>query len=1091
VSISSVKYFLVFLMAFFFLTASGQFYNGHQMKFGKNRVQYNTFYWKYYRFERFDVYSYDEGKELSLYVADFVEDEIERIERFFDYNFEKRLIFITYNKLSDFKQSNIGQLLVDEEEEANVGGLTRIIQNKIFVYYEGDHQKMKKQITKSIAEALIYEMLYGNDFKDNFTSSTLLNLPEWYIPGLVSYIAEEWNFEIENYVKDAVINDRFDKFNQLQDKDALYAGHSFWRYIAEVYGKSVIPNIIYLTRINKNVNSGFLYVLGMPLRDLADEWLGFYLNNYIEYEEYGKIPDDGKVIKRPKKRTVYLQAKISPDGNYIAYASNKLGRYKIYLYDTRTGKTKKLEKDGHAIEQITDFSYPILAWHPSGRILTWIIEEQGEIRLVYYDLDLKEFTSRIFVYYEKILDFDYSDDGLKFVISGVSKGQTDIYVHNIASGSNERITNDIADDFHPRFINNSTEIVFTSNRSNDTLYIASAESKTLPVHSVYIYDYANKSDVLKRITNNEYSDSYEPFSTRKNRFVYLSNKSGIINRYFATFDSAIAFIDTTIHYRYFSRSYPITNYRRNIIEHSVIPETGDYSELVYHDGKYQVYHGNLSNEDNVSDDLRVTPFSEEFFSGLQEKDSIENIDKRKVSIKEMVGNRIIAGEDTFTFQETYIDINNYVFEKEKLNLYNDFLRGKNLSLVMDTVVEERLTYIDYETSFYPNYLVNQVDFSFLNESYQTFTGGAVYYNPGFNMLFKVGANDLFEDYRIIGGVRFASDLNSNEYLFSFEDLKRRWDKQFLFHRQVFESSTEESLLKTYTHEVMFIMKYPFNQVASIRGTALFRNDRSVFLSTDLSNLNEQDIVKPWAGLKVEFTYDDTRTLGLNLYEGLRYKLFAEAYNQIDRKKADLFVLGADFRHYLKIHRTFIWANRFATSTSFGHTPLIYYLGSLDNWTNLSPRVQTFDRSVPIDYSRNYAFQTLATNMRGFTQNIRNGNNFALANSELRFPVFRYFFNRPISSALLNNFQVVGFFDVGTAWSGLHPWSGENAYDTETLDNGPVHVVIDSNRDPIVYGYGYGLRTQIFGYFVRLDWAWGIENRTILPRIFYFSLNLDF
>jgi len=57
--------------------------------------------------------------------------------------------------------------------------------------------------------------------------------------------------------------------------------------------------------------------------------------------------------------------------------------------------------------------------------------------------------------------------------------------------------------------------------------------------------------------------------------------------------------------------------------------------------------------------------------------------------------------------------------------------------------------------------------------------------------------------------------------------------------------------------------------------------------------------------------------------------------------------------------------------------------------------------------------------------------------------------------------------------------------------GPVHVVIDSNRDPIVYGYGYGLRTQIFGYFVRLDWAWGIENRTILPRIFYFSLNLDF
>ncbi|MGC9345114.1 MAG: hypothetical protein ACP5E3_20585, partial [Bacteroidales bacterium] len=201
--------------------------------------------------------------------------------------------------------------------------------------------------------------------------------------------------------------------------------------------------------------------------------------------------------------------------------------------------------------------------------------------------------------------------------------------------------------------------------------------------------------------------------------------------------------------------------------------------------------------------------------------------------------------------------------------------------------------------------------------------------------------------------------------------------------------------------------------------------------------------------------------------------------------------GADFRHYTRIHRTLIWANRFATSTSFGNTPLIYYLGSVDNWTTINPNVEVFDRSVPIDYSRNYAFQTLATNMRGFTQNIRNGNNFALINSELRWPLIRYFANRPLSSSFLNNFQVVGFFDAGTAWAGLHPWAGENEYDTEEFQNGPVNVVIDSNREPLVAGYGFGLRSRIFAYFVRVDWAWGIENRTILPRIFYFSLNLDF
>jgi hypothetical protein len=229
------KYLVLLISLFISIGTFGQFYNGHQMKFGKNRVQYNTFYWKYYRFERFDVYSYEEGTELSLYVADYLEDELGRIERFFDYDFEKRLVFIVYNKLSDFKQSNVGQLIVNEEEEANVGGLTRIIQNKIFVYYEGDHSKMEKQITQSLSEALITEMLYGNDFKDNFTSSTLLSLPEWYLKGLVSYMSKPWDFELENRVKDAVIDGRYDKFNQLQDLDALYAGHS----VLEIYCRHI------------------------------------------------------------------------------------------------------------------------------------------------------------------------------------------------------------------------------------------------------------------------------------------------------------------------------------------------------------------------------------------------------------------------------------------------------------------------------------------------------------------------------------------------------------------------------------------------------------------------------------------------------------------------------------------------------------------------------------------------------------------------------------------------------------------------------------------------------------------------------------
>jgi hypothetical protein len=87
--------------------------------------------------------------------------------------------------------------------------------------------------------------------------------------------------------------------------------------------------------------------------------------------------------------------------------------------------------------------------------------------------------------------------------------------------------------------------------------------------------------------------------------------------------------------------------------------------------------------------------------------------------------------------------------------------------------------------------------------------------------------------------------------------------------------------------------------------------------------------------------------------------------------------------------------------------------------------------------------------------------------------------------------VVGFGDIGTAWSGKSPWSGQNAYDQEVIKNGPVEVTLDSNREPIVAGFGAGARAQIMGYFIRADWAWGVENNYLLPRMFYLSFSLDF
>jgi len=1072
--------FLLIFFCFSLLKAYSQFYNGHQMEFGKNRVQYNDFYWSFYRYENFDTYFNQDGEAIARFTGEHANDEIIKLEEKLNHKLNKRLIFLVYNKFSDFRQSNIG--LVTGKVEYNTGGITKIRNNKVSLYFQGDHEDYLHQLRTSISEVVILEMLYGDRLTENFASSSMMNLPDWYLNGLTSYLALEWSTEIENRVKDGILNKRYNKFNRLTGEDALYAGHSFWKYINDFYGSTVITDILYLTRITKGVNNAVIDVLGISFKELTNQWLDYY----EDYFKQGQLSNydttlNNSILKKKKAETYYSQAKVSPNGEKIAYVSNELGRKKLWIYDEQTKKSEKILKLGHKIKQINDYTYPVAEWHPSGEILTIITEKDGGLKFINYILNEDKLIERNLLYFDKILDLNYSENGSKLVFSAVKDSKTDIYVFDIASATSEQITNDLADDFNPKFINNSTEIVFSSNRISDTLN--TNLEKYQDNFDLYVYEYSNKNNILRKLTSTiSYNESF-PLEQSDSKFYYLNNKNGIRNLYLGKYDSTISFIDTAIHYRYFLKEKPLTNRITDINEHSLSRNKSSYAFTQYHNGFYDIHTGSLNNESiNKSKTLKQTKFQKILDENSEYEDSLNSINPNESLLPDSA--KIFSAEDN------YVDVNNYVFEIEK-----SYYSYKYDSIIPDTsyLHKSKPKIQIYQRTFFTDHVVSQVDFSFLNSTYQAFTGGAVYFNPGFNALFKLGAFDLMEDYKIIAGVRFSADFNSNEYLFSLENLKKKIDEQYIYHRQSFENTTVSFVSKTQTNKLMYLRTLPFSQINAIKGTLTLRHDKQIYLSTDRNSLQEKDIHKIWAGIKLDYIFDNTIGLGTNLYNGTRYKIFAEYYNQINKSKTDLFVIGADFRHYQKIHRDLILASRFAASTSFGNSKLIYYLGGVDNWTNFSQTTPTFIplNEIPIDEDEDYAYQAVATNLRGFPQNIRNGNSFALINTELRWPVVKYFSNYPLNSNFWSNLQLVGFFDAGSAWSGWTPYSDENAYDEDVRNYETIVVTIDTERSPFVAGYGFGLRAQIFGYFARFDWAWGIENQEITPRIFYFSLSLDF
>jgi hypothetical protein len=269
------------------------------------------------------------------------------------------------------------------------------------------------------------------------------------------------------------------------------------------------------------------------------------------------------------------------------------------------------------------------------------------------------------------------------------------------------------------------------------------------------------------------------------------------------------------------------------------------------------------------------------------------------------------------------------------------------------------------------------------------------------------------------------------------------------------------------------------------------------LGTDQKSLEAPSRNEQRIGLKGEYVFDNTLPVGQNFWYGTRAKIFAEAIKglQIDLaenatfnlKKGFLGVVGFDARHYQRLDRKSILAIRTAAATSFGAEKILYLLGGMEGGLRLpTPN----DLSLP---AGNFAYVQQAFQMRGFGQNIRNGNTFAVINTELRVPIAQYIFPNTRAN-WLRNLQIIGFFDSGTAWHGKKLFSTDNPLNTVYIPdnpNNPIRLKVNYFRDPIVYAYGMGLRTTLLGYFVKVDYAYGIETRVVQKPVLHLSLGTDF
>jgi hypothetical protein len=538
-----------------------------------------------------------------------------------------------------------------------------------------------------------------------------------------------------------------------------------------------------------------------------------------------------------------------------------------------------------------------------------------------------------------------------------------------------------------------------------------------------------------------------------------------------------------------SYTFPLTNYQSSMLETRTAGDNQQVSEVVKLGDVKLLYR--LRVDENVLRRRNINARPTEYMKQVIDDDKRT---RGKLSPLQE-GKKPDANKQTDFFQSEFGD------EKKDSTQLGKIVEATEMA---ETPILRKAKLYEYRPpKFFADYAVTGFNNSVLAvNKFQPFTGGGpVSLSNGgdFNGLIRLGTSDLMEDVKFTGGIRIAPNLRDNDVMFSFLNLRKRLDWGFIYYRSSLEGfatfldngSPLSRPGKQFSSYYLATLKYPLDRIRSIRATIGPRFDRTVVSSTDQISIKVPDITNTNGQFSLEYVYDNTTNPATNIWHGLRYKIFGDWFTQISRANEEgrfLFNVGFDARHYLPIYRNLIWAVRAGGDFSFGDQKVVYYLGGVDNW--FSPK---FNDANLVDQRVEgpYTYQSLAVNLRGFPQNAAHGNNAMVINSEIRVPVFTTFFNKPINNAFLRNFQLVQFFDVGTAWFG----SIKNIQRPQSVYSDPgsqFTVRIKSGGiGPFAGGYGFGARSTLLGYFIRVDAAWEMNGVFRGKPSWYVAMGFDF
>jgi Tol biopolymer transport system component len=506
--------------------------------FGRNKVQYKDLDFQILKTEHFDIYFYPSAKESVDIAARMSERWHARLQKVLGHELRGRQPLVLYASHPDFEQTNA----ISGEIGEGTGGVTESIRRRIILPMGGPLADTDHVIGHELVHAFQFDITTRPDAAPGETGAH--RLPLWFIEGMAEYLSiGPVDAHTAMWMRDAAREETLPEIRELDNpKYFPYRwGQAFWSYVAGRWGDEVVGVMLSTAGNAGDYEVAIQRILGVDSKQLSAQWHQSIRDTYRSILNAARPPSEvGRVVLQGGGGIggdLNVGPAFSPDGKLIAFLSERTGfSIDLFIADAETGKVlRKLTStatDPHFSS--LQFIYSAGGWDATSQRIAIATVTNGRAALAIFNARSGDKEREYpLAQLDEIFNPTWAPDSNAIAFTGMSRGLTDLWVLDLASGQTRQLTNDPFADLQPAWSPDGRHIAFATDRFSSRLDVLDIG----PYRLALIDPAGGQPQAVGAFTRGK--NINPQWTADSGSLIFISDRDGVSNLYRVTLDGQV------------------------------------------------------------------------------------------------------------------------------------------------------------------------------------------------------------------------------------------------------------------------------------------------------------------------------------------------------------------------------------------------------------------------------------------------------------------------------------------------------------------------------------------------------------------------